>query len=133
MQKTIILWLLAGIGMLAVANMAEAQGYQPLPPAPVAPQAPVAPPAPIAPQAPMPPMPMPGAPYYLAGPPGAPPIVMPQAPMDPHQFCYFNGLPYSMGSPYPGNTPGANGRPLRCRASDAAVNGYLMMEWSDEN
>lgn len=64
---------------------------------------------------------------------GGPPILMQQAPPDPRQFCYYNGQPYSMGSPYPANTPGASGRPMRCRASDAPINGYIMMEWSDAN
>ncbi|HTI01323.1 MAG TPA: hypothetical protein VL752_10305 [Acidisoma sp.] len=64
---------------------------------------------------------------------GGPPILMQQAPPDPRQFCYYNGQPYSMGSAYPANTPGASGRPMRCRATPAMVNGYIMMEWSDEN
>lgn len=58
---------------------------------------------------------------------------MQQAPPDPRQFCYYNGQPYSMGSPYPGNTPGPRGRPMRCETSDAPVNGYIMLEWSDAN
>jgi hypothetical protein len=89
---------------------------------------------------------------YQQPPPQAvgPPILMQQAPPDPRQFCYYNGQPYSMGSPYPefcyyngqpysmgspypANTPGPNGRPMRCRATPAMVNGYIMMEWSDEN
>ncbi len=65
--------------------------------------------------------------------PGGPPILMQQAPPDPRQFCYYNGQPYSMGSPYPGNTPGPRGRPMRCDTSDAPVNGYIMLEWSDAN
>jgi hypothetical protein len=64
---------------------------------------------------------------------GGPPILMQQAPPDPRQFCYYNGQPYSMGSPYPANTPGPSGRPMRCRATPGMVNGYIMMEWSDEN
>ncbi len=56
-----------------------------------------------------------------------------QPPPDPRQFCYYNGQPYSMGSPYPGNTPGPRGRPMRCDTSDAPVNGYIMLEWSDAN
>lgn len=64
---------------------------------------------------------------------GVPPIIMQQAPPDPRQFCYYNGQPYSMGSPYPANTPGPNGRPMRCRATPGMVNGYVMLEWSDEN
>jgi hypothetical protein len=75
-----------------------------------------------------PPPPQLGAPA-----PGGPSILIQQAPPDPRQFCYYNGQPFSMGSPYPGNTPDASGRAMRCRASDAPINGYIMMEWSDAN
>lgn len=77
--------------------------------------------------------PPPGLPLYMAGPPGAPPLIVPQQPMDPRQFCYFGGQPYSIGAPYPGNSLGPNGRAMRCRPSDQPVNGYFMMEWSDQN
>jgi len=69
----------------------------------------------------------------LPGAPGGPPILMQQAQPDPRQFCYYNGQPYSLGSPYPANTPGPNGRPMRCRATPGMINGAVMLEWSDEN
>lgn len=72
-------------------------------------------------------------PGALPGAPGGPPILMQQAPPDPRQFCYYNGQPYSMGAPYPANTPGPNGRPMRCRATAGMINGAVMLEWSDEN
>lgn len=71
--------------------------------------------------------------YQQPPPPGTPPIIMQQAPPDPRQFCYYNGQPFSMGSPYPDTTPGQNGRPMHCRPSDAPINGYIMLEWSDAN
>ncbi len=63
--------------------------------------------------------------------PPPPATLVQQAPPDPRQFCYFNGQPYSMGSPYPGNARGTSGGGLRCEPSDQAVNGYIMLEWSD--
>jgi hypothetical protein len=64
---------------------------------------------------------------------GYPPTILQQAPPDPHQFCYYNGAPYSLGSPYPGSERGKHGGRMHCRVADQAVNGYLMLEWSDDD
>lgn len=67
----------------------------------------------------------------LQPPPQGQPQYLQLAPPDPHQFCYVNGQPYSMGSPYPGNGQGNGGGAMRCQPSEQPVNGYYMMEWSD--
>ncbi|MBW4022769.1 MAG: hypothetical protein HIU92_06440 [Proteobacteria bacterium] len=59
------------------------------------------------------------------------PVIVQQAPLDPHEFCYFGGQPYSMGSPYPGTAHGDGSRPMRCQPSEQTVNGYTILEWSD--
>ncbi len=69
----------------------------------------------------------------LAAQPGGPPILMQQAPPDPRQFCYYNGQPYSLGSPYPGEAQGPGGQVMRCRESDAPINGYIILQWGDAN
>ena len=63
---------------------------------------------------------------------GYPPTVLQQAPPDPHQFCYYHGAPYSLGSPYPGIDHGKHGGRMHCRVANKPVNGYLMLEWSDK-